>query len=179
MACLGNAARYRDVWLRNFYAIGVKAVQGPEKPYAYLVPRAQRDPVTAHELLDILRFAMVEVHEAEEEFEASGVRYPAGTRVVLTAQPYGAFAKTMLEVQHYPDLREYPEGPPKRPLRRHGAQPAAADGRRRRGGARAIPGEAPAGGHDYAAGGRGRLSRRREGHGAPAGGRNERQLPGR
>ena len=115
MAALGNVARYRDVWLRNFYAIGVKAVQGPKKPHAYLVPRAQRDPVTAHELLDILRFAMVELHEAQEEFEAGGVRYPAGTRVVLTAQPYGAFAKTMLEVQHYPDLREYPEGPPKRP----------------------------------------------------------------
>lgn len=114
-ACLQHAAKFRYQWLRNFYTVGCKAIAAKESPYAYLVPREQRDAQVAREMLEVLMFAGVEIHEAESPFVADGIDYAAQTRVVLMQQPYGCFAKTMLEKQTYPDLRLYPGGPPKRP----------------------------------------------------------------
>ena len=42
--------------------------------------------------------------------------FPADSYVILMQQPYGAFAKTLLEIQRYPGSREYPAGPFKRPF---------------------------------------------------------------
>lgn len=113
-AALTNAAVYRKRWLRTFYLISRDAVQGG-KPYGYVIPPGQRDPGTAAEMLQVLQAGGVEIHQADAEFTADAVAYPAGSRVILTAQPYGPFAKTMLERQMYPDLRLYPGGPPKPP----------------------------------------------------------------
>lgn len=65
--------------------------------------------------LGMLKRAGVEVLNAAKEFTAEGKTYPKGTHIILMQQPYSSFAKTMLERQQYPDLREYPGGPPKRP----------------------------------------------------------------
>ncbi len=66
-------------------------------------------------VLNILKRGGVEVMRASKDFTADGKTYPAGTHIIFMRQPYGAFAKTLLEPQVYPDLREYPGGPPKRP----------------------------------------------------------------
>jgi hypothetical protein len=120
-ALMRNAARYRERWLRDFYRIGKDAV-GERKagePFAFLIP-----PVDSYDfwkfegrgrLLVALKRGDVEMVEVDEPFEAEGKKYPAGTTIILMRQPYGAFAKTLLERQHYPDLREYPGGPPRRP----------------------------------------------------------------
>ncbi len=115
MACLDNAARNRGEWARNFYRVGKRAVTRTAPPFAYVLPSKQRDPRAASELLDVLDTAAVEVHESAARFTADGISYPPGSRVVLMAQPYGAFAKTVLETARYPDVRDYPGGPPKHP----------------------------------------------------------------
>ncbi|MBI1760790.1 MAG: hypothetical protein HYR56_05065, partial [Acidobacteria bacterium] len=48
-------------------------------------------------VLAILKRGGVEVQRASQDFSADGKRYLAGTHLVLLQQPYGAFAKTLLE----------------------------------------------------------------------------------
>ncbi len=112
-ALLENAARYRDVWLANFLTIEGRAVRGWRGwPYAYVIPRQPRDTVGLTTLLSILRRGQVEIRTALHPLTLGGQRYAAGSYVVVLRQPYAAFAKTLLEPQHYPDLRLYPGGPP-------------------------------------------------------------------
>ena len=114
-AGMAHVAKYRTQWLENFYRVHADWVNRTEAPYAFVVPSIQRDPFETFELLDILHTGEVEIHQAKAAFKAAGKDYSAGSWVIKTAQPYGAFAKTMLERQKYPDLRLYPGGPPKPP----------------------------------------------------------------
>jgi hypothetical protein len=110
-----DAAEHRERYLNNFYEIGRRAVNRDSGPYAYVVPSAQRDPGATARLINTLRFGLVEVQQAAADFEADGKHFSRGSYIVPLSQPYGAFAKTLLEIQHYPDLREYLGGPPQRP----------------------------------------------------------------
>ncbi len=115
MGALENMALYRERWLRNFYTVQKRAVSWNQAPYAFVIPPDQRDPVTAAEMLNIMQFGEVDVEQAQAPFTADGVQYAKGSYVIRVAQPFGSFAKTMMEKQVYPDLREYPGGPPQRP----------------------------------------------------------------
>ncbi len=116
MALLRQAALYRERWLSNFYQIGLRAVGGREDwPRAYLIPVEGQNADGLADILRILVTGDVEVHRARSGFELEGRRFEAGTYVVRMDQPYSAFAKTLLEVQNYPALEEYPGGPLKRP----------------------------------------------------------------
>ena len=114
-ATLTNAARLRENWLRNFYRIHKNAVNRTEPPFAYLIPAKQKDLSTTIKMMNVLQMGGVEIHRASESFMADGHEYPEGTYIIFLAQPYGGFAKTMLENQVYPEIREYPGAPLKTP----------------------------------------------------------------
>jgi len=115
LAALTNAAGLRENWLRNFFRIHKKAVDPTRSPYAFIIPAVQRDLPTTIKMLEVLQLGGVEIHAAEKAFTADGRSYPAGTYIVYIAQPYGGFAKTLLEKQVYPEIRETPSGPLKTP----------------------------------------------------------------
>jgi hypothetical protein len=115
IAGMSHVSKYGREWLYNFYRVHRDWVSYDKGPYAFVVPATQRDPYATYEMLDILKFAEVEIYRASASFNANGKQYPAGSWVIKTAQPYGAFAKTMLERQNYPDLRLFPGGPPEPP----------------------------------------------------------------
>jgi hypothetical protein len=112
MALLTNAARNRRYWLENFYAINRRAVAGwAAWPAAWVVPADQRGP-GLDAALRVLTMGDVEVRPASAPFTAGGRSFPAGSYVIPMQQPYASFAQTLLERQTYPDLRQYPGGPP-------------------------------------------------------------------
>ena len=116
-ALLGSAASNREMLVRSVYEMNRRQVDlgKSEAPYAWVVPPVQHDPPVAARMLQILDEQGVEIHQAAAEFEAAGKKYPAGSHVVLMAQPYRAFAKDMLEKQVYPAQRATPGGPLERP----------------------------------------------------------------
>ena len=104
----------KEDFLFNSYLMSKQSLEVREKnqPYAFVISKDQEDYLTALKMIEILQFGGVEVHQATKDFIADGKYYPAGSFVVLTAQPYRAYAWALLERQKYPDLRQYPGGPP-------------------------------------------------------------------
>ena len=102
-ALLRHASVHREQWLQRFYEIGKAAVRPRNRGelYAFVIHPADN----VGPLLDILERGGVKI-DFPGTFRVAGRRYPQGTAVVRLAQPYGAFAKALLERQHYPDLRD-------------------------------------------------------------------------
>ncbi len=110
-----TAAIDRERFLTDFYTVSSRAVHPASGPYAYVISPEQTDPAMTVRLAKTLFDAGVEVMQASAAFQAGGKTYPAGSYIVTLDQPYRSFAKTVLERQSYPDIREYPGGPPQRP----------------------------------------------------------------
>ncbi|HEY5087915.1 MAG TPA: M14 family zinc carboxypeptidase [Gemmatimonadaceae bacterium] len=121
MTLLTQAAVDRTEWLRSYAQVEHNAVLGnraagrTDWPATIVIPAQPARDTAINAALRILQRGQVDVRRASSAFSGDGKQYSAGSYIVYTAQPYGAFAKTLLEDQHYPNLFEYPGGPPKRP----------------------------------------------------------------
>ncbi len=117
VSVLDFAAKYKTDLLYNRYQAGrdVIAEYAAEPPYAYFIPQDQRDPVAAVEMLRRLALNGIEVHQLTAATTFEGVDHAAGTWVIRMDQPFANFVRQLFDTQAYPDLREYPEGPPEQP----------------------------------------------------------------
>jgi len=117
LSLIKTASLHREDFLYNFYQMYKNSIETREKgePYAFVIPSKQQDYSTALRMLDILMFGGVEIHQAKEEFIAEGKVFPAGSFVVKMSQPYKPYAQALLEKQKYPNIRQYPGGPPEPP----------------------------------------------------------------
>jgi len=116
-AVLDFAAKYKFDLLYNHYQAGRDVIlkYSEEPPYAYFIPQDQRDPVAPVELLRRLAFNGIRVNQLRREVMFEGISYQEGTWMIPMDQEFAELARTLLEVQVYPDLREYAGGPPKQP----------------------------------------------------------------
>ncbi|MBD3415384.1 MAG: hypothetical protein GF421_13270 [Candidatus Aminicenantes bacterium] len=112
-----TAHLHKQDLLFNFYKMCKDAVEirEPGQPFAFVISKDQRDYPTTLRMLEILHFGGVEIHQAKKDFVADGKVFPAGSFVVLMSQPYRPYAQSLLEKQEYPNIRQYPGGPPEPP----------------------------------------------------------------
>ncbi|OGD19964.1 MAG: hypothetical protein A2W03_15935 [Candidatus Aminicenantes bacterium RBG_16_63_16] len=117
LSLVKTAYLHKRDFLFNFYQMYRNSAEKTERnqPFAYIIPPDQHDYAASLEMIKILMLGGVEVHRAKEQFIAGGKIYPAGSFIVLLGQPYKPYAWALLERQKYPDLREYPGGPPTPP----------------------------------------------------------------
>ncbi len=117
LSLLDLTATFKAKFKRNFYELNRRAMESgrTESPAAYVVPADQHDPNSAVEMLRRLRIANVAIYRAREDFATPAGRFRAGDFVIPLAQPARAWVRDLMERQHYPDLREYPGGPPRQP----------------------------------------------------------------
>jgi hypothetical protein len=114
MALLEAAADRRETILRQIYEVNRQTVEAGEKGdiKAILIPvNGQQDPREAAHLADRLTAGGVEVSRTRAPFDADGRRYAEGSFVIPMAQVFSRYAKDLLEMQTYPEVRRGPNAP--------------------------------------------------------------------
>jgi len=111
------AATYRKKFVTNFFTMNMDAIKKgkDEPPYAYILPPEQQDPNSATEMLKRLDFNGIAIFRSQDDLKYAGVTYPRGTFVIPLSQPCRPAINDLLEPQVYPNMKQYPDGPPTPP----------------------------------------------------------------
>lgn len=107
------ASHYRAKYLKNFYElnrISASERSNPAHPYAYLIPPGQGNEESVSRMIEILMAQGVEVHKLNRELhlsfvgqETNNAETPAGSYLILMAQPTRNNIQALFEKQVYPD----------------------------------------------------------------------------
>ena len=98
LATIESVANQRQQLLQNFWDYrnqGIKA--GSDSKQRVYLFAGQHDPAATQRLAGLLTRHGVQVRQAQENFKACGVDYPAGSFWVDTAQPAHFMARTLLD----------------------------------------------------------------------------------
>ena len=114
---LGFAVKFKEKIKKNFYTLNKQNIeQGDRKaPYQVVIPLNQYDPSSAELMLERLRLGGVQIYKADKPIIYDGKQYAKGSYIIPLAQPARSYIKDLFEIQKYPNLSDYPDGPPSRP----------------------------------------------------------------
>ncbi len=114
---LGFAVKFKEKIKKNFYLLNKQNIElGNKKPpYQIIIPLQQHDPNSAQVLLERLHLGGVQIYRVRKHFTYNKRPYAAGSYIIPLAQPARSYIKDLFEIQKYPNLKEYPDGPPSRP----------------------------------------------------------------
>ena len=102
---MNHAAVNREKWLRRFYEIGNEAVSVRKdgEISAFVIPSRESVNIKTGNMINILHRGGVEAYKSKGFLTRDGLSIAKTDYIIPLAQPYGAFAKALLEKQHYPD----------------------------------------------------------------------------
>jgi len=111
LTALELTSTFPQMVVENFYRKTMNSIEaGASKPpHGFVMPAGQRDQTQVDRVANLLRRQAIEVHRATADVKVKEGTFSAGSYIVKLNQPYGRFAKTLLEKQNYPDpeLRTY------------------------------------------------------------------------
>ncbi len=108
-AVLETAAKYKHEFLFNKWKMAADVIEkfNNEPPYGWIIPLEQKDEHSTVLMLNRFILNGVEIYTADEAFEHNGIKYSKGSYILPTSQPFGYFAKNIMERQEYPNLKKY------------------------------------------------------------------------
>ncbi|MDO8502459.1 MAG: M14 family zinc carboxypeptidase [Gemmatimonadaceae bacterium] len=110
LIALRYVADHRQTFLTNYVAKAERMIERgrTSAPYAFVIPRNQRHPAEAADLVNLFRAQGSEVHAATNDFrvksgakDTTSTAVHAGDWIVRLDQPYSATVRTLLAIQKY------------------------------------------------------------------------------